>query len=251
MRTTSQILDALRSAGSDGGSLPDALCSDCTAVLTLSGVSMSLVDEAGGHTVAGASGPLASRMDQAQFDVGEGPCVDAATEGRPALHSHALRSAATLWPAFGAVLVDAGVQAVFAFPLQVGAVRLGSLGLYRATTGPLGADGTSTALAYADAAVVVLLDLQARAGPGVLLHPDLEAPVSYRAEVHQATGFLAVQASVGLAEALLLLRAQAFSSDRPLLLVAREVLSGRLRIDVGGGHGQELPERGSEDREDG
>lgn len=250
MRTTSQILDALRAAGARDGSLPDALCSDCAEVLTLSGAAMSLVDDAGGHTVAGASGPLATRMDQVQFDLGEGPCVDAARERRPSLHPHALRSAAAVWPALAPTLVDAGVQAVFAMPLQVGAVRLGSLGLYRSVAGALGADGTSTALAYADAAVVVLLDLHAHVRPGELLHPDLEAPVSYRAEVHQATGFVAVQASVGIAEALLLLRAHAFSSGRPLLIVARDVLAGRLRIATDGagerdgqGDDPELPER--------
>ena len=102
---------------------------------------------------------------------------------------------------------------MLALPLQVGAVRLGALCLYRSTPGRWDNDGTATAMAYADAAVAVLLLLQAQTQPGPALHPELDEPAEYRAEVHQATGFLSVQASVGLAEALLLLRAHAFASE--------------------------------------
>ncbi|MDO7867027.1 ANTAR domain-containing protein [Nocardioides jiangxiensis] len=90
----------------------------------------------------------------------------------------------------------------------------------------------ASALAYADAALVVLLRLQAEMQPGSVLHPDLGEPLEYRAEVHQATGFLSVQASVGLTDALLLLRAHAFAGERSLLEVARDVLAGRLRIPL-------------------
>lgn len=119
---------------------------------------------------------------------------------------------------------------MFAFPLQVGGVRLGTLCLYRSTAGHLGREEMASALAYADAAVVVLLRLQAGMQPGSALHPELGEPLEYRAEVHQATGFLSVQASVGLADALLLLRAHAFAGERSLLEVARDVLAGRIRI---------------------
>jgi AmiR/NasT family two-component response regulator len=71
-----------------------------------------------------------------------------------------------------------------------------------------------------------------RRAPGSDLHPDVGETLRLRAEVHQATGFLSVHASVGIDEALLLLRAYAFSADRPLLEVARDVLSERLRIPL-------------------
>jgi AmiR/NasT family two-component response regulator len=47
-----------------------------------------------------------------------------------------------------------------------------------------------------------------------------------RAEVHQATGVVSVQAAVGLAEALVLLRARAFADPQPLGDLARKVLAG-------------------------
>ncbi|MGI8776624.1 MAG: hypothetical protein ACR2LJ_04400 [Acidimicrobiales bacterium] len=41
------------------------------------------------------------------------------------------------WPAFTGPAVDAGVWAVFGFPLVVGTARLGALNLYTERPGPL------------------------------------------------------------------------------------------------------------------
>ena len=81
------------------------------------------------------------------------------------------------------------------------------------------------ALAFADAATTLLLHLPTGAGQKTM-HPGLVALVEDRAEVHQATGMISVQAVLGLAEALLLLRAHAYAADRPILDVARDVIAG-------------------------
>jgi hypothetical protein len=54
------------------------------------------------------------------------------------------------------------------------------------------------------------------------------AVVEDRAEVHQATGMISVQAGVPLGQALVLLRAHAYATDRPVAAVARGVLAGSL-----------------------
>lgn len=236
MRTTSQILTTLHGQEQDGKTLPQLLCIDCTDVLDLAGTAMTVMNDDGMQAVVGACGPLAEHLEALQLELGEGPALDASRGNAPSLHPHLDHTATERWPAFAPAALDAGVGAVFALPLQAGAVRLGSLGLYRKTPGHLDEDAASTALAYAEAAVVVFLHMQAQMLPDEVLHPELAAPLDYHSEVHQATGFLSVQASVGIAEALLLLRARAFSSDRPLLEVAREVLEGRLRILAEEGH---------------
>ncbi|GAA3825875.1 GAF and ANTAR domain-containing protein [Nocardioides panacisoli] len=228
MRTTSQILTTI-DAVDDGRPLPELLCVDCDEALGLSGSAMSLMNDAGHQGVIGCSGPLAGQLEELQFELGEGPSLDASRSNRPVLRPD-LAGALSQWPGFAPAALGAGVQAVFAVPLQVDAIRLGSLCLYRSAHGALDDGEAMTTVAYADAAVAVLLRLQAGAGGAAALPPELGRPLEYRAEVHQATGFLSVQAAVGLPEALLLLRARAFSSDRPLLQVARDVLSGRIRI---------------------
>jgi AmiR/NasT family two-component response regulator len=51
-----------------------------------------------------------------------------------------------------------------------------------------------------------------------------------RAEVHQATGVISVQAGAGMAEALVRLRARAFATERPIADLARQVLDGGLNF---------------------
>ena len=119
---------------------------------------------------------------------------------------------------------------MFAFPLQVGAIRLGMLDLYRDTTGPLDRLQFAEALAFAEAATTILLYLQDETAPGQPLHPELAEAVDSRREVHQATGMIAAQTRAGLAEALLRLQAHAYSSERPLIDVAKDVVARRLRF---------------------
>ncbi len=137
---------------------------------------------------------------------------------------HDLAQAGERWPAFAPGAADAGIGAIFAFPLQIGAIRLGVLDLYRDKPGPLDSLQLAEALDYASAAATILLDLQYEAEPGSL-HPRLaDAADSHRA-IHQATGIITVQASVPMNEALLLLRARAYADERPLLELAQDVVA--------------------------
>jgi hypothetical protein len=106
----------------------------------------------------------------------------------------------------------------------VGAIRLGVLDLYRDAVGELSADELADALSYADAAIAVLLHLhaQGRAGGAQLGWVPV---IEDRAEVHQASGMVSVQAGVGLGDALVLLRARAFASERAVVQLARDVLA--------------------------
>ncbi len=236
-----QILAAIGARHRAGQSLADLLCIDCNESLRLAGVGMTLMNAAGHQTVIGTSGAVASRLEEIQFDLGEGPNFDASrtnrTVGSDNLHDELKDGMLPRWPAFAPAALTAGINAVTAVPLSVHGVRLGSLSMYRSSPGRLDEHQRATAHAYSGAAVVVLLHLQERIpspdpahDPLDGLHPDLRAPVTHRAEIHQATGFLSVKASVGMTEAMLLLRAHAFAADRSLLEVARDVLAGRLRI---------------------
>lgn len=211
--------------------LPDLLCRECVEDLELTGAGMSLVDSRGRRAVFAASDARALRLERLQVELGEGPSVDATRTNQPSLHPRLDESTLERWPVFTPVALEAGIQAVFALPLQVVEVRLGALGLYRSSPGPLAEDVAVAAETYADAAVALCLHLQAEVADGdVDLHGDLEVSLEHQAEVHQASGFVSVTAAVGTVEALLLLRAHSFAADRPLVEVARDVLAGRLRI---------------------
>jgi hypothetical protein len=170
-------------------------------------------------------------IERLQFDLGEGPCVDAHQQGQPVLEPDLAEPATPRWLAFAGPAVEAGARAVFAFPLRVGAIRLGSLDLYYDQPGSLSDTEHADALVMADITAQALLAMQAGAPPGMLA-AELEAGSDLRDVVHQASGMVAAQLEVDVGQALVRLRAYAFGNDRHLVDVARDVVARGLRFDV-------------------
>ncbi len=121
------------------------------------------------------------------------------------------------------------MQAMFGFPLGVGAVRLGALDLYRDSPGPLSGDQHADALLLARVAARWVLDSQAGAVPGSIA-AELEAGADFHYIVHNAAGIVSVQEGITVTEALIRLRAFAFSNDRLLADVAGDVVGHKLRL---------------------
>ena len=177
---------------------------------------------------------VSALIEQLQYDLGEGPCVDAYHEDRPVLEPDLAEPVRPRWLAFTGPVLEAGVRAVFGFPLHVGAVRLGALNLYRDRPGPLTDEQHADALVMADVAAQAVLVLQANAPPGTVGH-RAGGGADFQYVVHQASGMVAVQLDVSVAEALIRLRAYAFGNGRPLAEVAHDVVARRLRFDAGSG----------------
>ena len=110
-----------------------------------------------------------------------------------------MRSPAGRWPAFTPAARQLGAGAVFAFPLIVGAIRAGVLGLYRGAAGPLPDGQLGDLLILADAATVMLLgsaEGYTENGDGAGLDGQAPDLALHRAEIDQATGMLTVQLGV-------------------------------------------------------
>jgi hypothetical protein len=108
-------------------------------------------------------------------------------------------------------------------------VRLGPLNLYREWAGPLSDDQNADALVMADVAARWVLEAQAGASPGAVAR-ELEVGADFHFAVHNAAGMVSVQAGISVTEALIRLRAFAFSHDRLLADVAQDVIDRRLRL---------------------
>lgn len=208
---------------------PSRLCAECITRLDVTGAGLILLQGSEQLGVVAVTDGPAARLEELQFAAGEGPGVDASRTGRPVLHPQLRQSASALWPGFGPAVLQAGIEAIFAFPLQVGAIRIGSLDLYRDSPGRLTDDEFGSALALADAANLILLHLHDQPG-GDGRQTPFEL-VDRRAVVHQATGVLSVQLALGLHEALLRLRAHAYSAERGIPEVAADVVAHRLYLE--------------------
>jgi len=206
------------------------LCEVCRSVTMMSGAVIMLVSDDAPLGSWCTSGEASGLMEEAQYTLGEGPCIDAYDLECPVIEPDLANPETVRWPAFSPVLLRAGARAVFGFPLRIGAVRLGALGLYRDTPGPLTDDQHADALVVADVATRAVLALQANASPSELA-TEIETGANLRFVVHQACGMVAVQLSVSLTEALIRLRAYSFANDRPIAEIAKDVVARRLHFD--------------------
>lgn len=110
------------------------ICVSAVRRLDGSGAGVSLIAENGLQQAMCASDPVTERIEELQFVLGEGPCIDAFHHRRPVLVADLGAVPATRWPGYTPAAFEAGVRAVFAFPMQIGAARLGVLDVFR--TGP-------------------------------------------------------------------------------------------------------------------
>ena len=210
------------------------LCSAAERALSASGAGVSVLAGGDGmRGVAAVSEPAYEPLEELQFSLGEGPCLDAFASRQPVLVPDLSDGAMGRWPGYAPALHDNGVRAVFAFPLQIGAARLGALDVFRGEVGSLTADQFRDALTFADVAVTTLLDGQAEAAPGSAADGLDDEVVGQRAELFQAQGMVAVQLGISLVDALARLRAYAYAEDRALGDVARDVVARRVSFDSG------------------
>ena len=207
------------------------LCEVCADVSGMSGAGIMLMAGDVNQGSVCSSNAVSARIEELQYTLGEGPCVDAYHQGRPVLEPDLADPATPRWLGFTAPAVQAGARAVFGFPLQAGAARLGALNLYRDRPGPLNDEEYADALVLADVAARGVLALQSGAPPGEL-SKELEEGADFRLVVHQASGIVSVQLDVSVGEALARLRAYAFGNDRPLTEVAEAVVRRELRFDA-------------------
>jgi hypothetical protein len=207
------------------------LCVVCAEVTAMTGAGIMLMSGDVPRGSVCTTDAVSALVEQLQYDLGEGPCVDAYTHDRPVLEPDLVDPVTPRWLAFAGPAIDAGVRAIFGFPLHVGAVRLGALNLYADRRGALTDEQHADALVMADIAAEAVLLLQAHAPPDRLA-AELEAGANFQYVVHQAAGMVAAQLEVSIAHALIRLRAHAYGNDRPLTQVAEDVVNRRLRFDA-------------------
>lgn len=209
------------------------VCAAVVAATDVDGAGVTVMASPTVRDIVHATDRVVGELDEWQAAFGEGPCVDAFAAGGPVLVGDLGAAApAARWPTFTPAALGSGACAVFALPVQVGAIQLGVLDLYRARPGPLSGDDLADALGFADTAGMLLLDDVAGAQPGAAeLAWQLDDPTAHQARVHQATGVVLVQLGVNAEVAFARLRAYAYAEGRRLGEVACEVVEGRLRFE--------------------
>lgn len=215
--------DALSKMDDDSSSLTMPILD----VIPVTGASIStLGDFLGSETVA-ASDTVAARIDELQFDLGEGPCWDALANGMPVLAPDL--AGVARWPAFSEAISSHQVGSLFAFPLIIGPLRIGALDLYGVQAMELGEEDTKRSEVFAS--IVSRHVLRRALSTAEAGGPDDNAPNSRRI-IHQATGFVIAQLGISAEDAHLLIQGQAFTQGRSMREVAEDVIERRLTYEL-------------------
>lgn len=173
------------------------------------------------------TGQLAFELDQVQYELGDGPCVHAASTGSPVEIVDAL--ADPRWPAYAGAAAARGARSSLSIPLSISGEPTGALNLYGDRVAAFtdeqvrraaGSVGSSAAVG-----LTALLDLATaadRAG-------NMESAMVSRAVIEQAKGILMERRRVTAEAAFEVLRNASQTTNRKLRDVAEHlVVSGEL-----------------------
>ncbi|MEL4318338.1 GAF and ANTAR domain-containing protein [Leifsonia sp. YIM 134122] len=204
----------------------DDLCAPLVCATATSGAVISSLGEPLGTQTICASSVIAERIDEIQIDLGEGPCWEAFRSRVPVMENDVQHASGGDWPTALESLQGLGIGALYAFPLYVGDLSVGSLDLYSMKARRLSAPQVHDATALASIAARQVLR---RALDGLDLPMDEPVAGRYsRREVYQASGMVAAQMSISVDDALLVIRGHAFAEDRTVREVAAEIVNRNL-----------------------
>lgn len=205
------------------------------SLLDVDAAALSLVFDGASTGTLGSSGGIARALDELQFTVGEGPCLESVMTSAPVMVADLADPREQRWPVYGRAMLDLRIRGVFAMPVLVAGEYVGALDLFREAPGRLAEEQFAGAIAAAELAGIPVLDLLDADLNAAVNDPDsaawAELNALSRAEVSQATGMLVAQLGVEPAEALLRLRAHSYTVGRSATEVARDILERRLRLE--------------------
>ena len=176
-----------------------------------------------------SSSELVGQLEDLQFALGEGPCNDAFATGLSVSEPDLAACSASTWPHYARRAFDLGARAVFAFPLRLDTHPIGVLTLYQYSIGLLTEEQSADSAVVATVLAHTISSIQATSTPP-LLASELSDANAHRAEVHQASGVIAIQLDTDVGAALLRIRAHAYATDQSVAFVAQEIVAHRLRL---------------------
>jgi diguanylate cyclase (GGDEF)-like protein len=134
-------------------------------IMPITGAGVTLISESTNPQYVAASDAAALRFEELQTVLDEGPCIVAYRTGQAVAITDLTKE--TRFPDFIPKALDAGLAAVFTFPLHHGDAQLGALDLYRDMPGQLDGNAMAVAQTLADVTSAYLVNARARAD---LLH---------------------------------------------------------------------------------
>lgn len=220
--------DGLSSAMHDVASRIDAYqeIGDVLAAVTAAAVDLlEHVDYADVLTIADGTfrsvkptTPVIVELDQLQFDVGEGPCLDAATGSEAVVRCADLR-VDRRWPAFSAGAVEKGVHTALSFQLYTHSRGAGALNMFGRAPHTFDPQAeTLGSMLATQAAIAIIADDRTTQFNSALASRDV---------IGQAKGVIMERFAIGALAAFEMMRQLSQDRNEKLTVVAQRVIDSR------------------------
>jgi GAF domain-containing protein len=197
-------------------------------------VSVTLRDPAGAFHTPVETDSVAVRLDQAQYDHGEGPCVESARPDGPAIGWSQDVGRDPRWPSFGPAAARHGYHSVLATALLPNArpPRLsGALNIYSSRPGAFDSGAIDMALLLATHASLALAHTEAVAS-AELEAAHLRRAVESRDVIGQAKGILMQRRGITADEAFDVLRRASQDLNIKLADLATALAAQHTEVDL-------------------
>jgi len=141
----------------------------------------------GKRATVACSDPLTARVDEMQYELGDGPCLHAMRDGRMVrIEDTAEKSH---WPEFEAQAASHGIRSCLALPLNADGKLIGALNLYAREASAFGAAEARLAEDFAENASGAL-SLAIRLASRAALIEQLRSSLASRGVIDQALGII-------------------------------------------------------------
>lgn len=184
--------------------------------------SVTLMDGTRPRTVV-FTGSLAVQLDERQYELGFGPCTDAAISGHTIVVDH--DDPASAYPDFSALCRQAGVRHTVSVGLPVPQRTIGALNLYGCVVEPIGRSAVALAEAFASYAAVAVANAALYSTTADLAR-NMQLAVQSRTVIDQAKGILMARGHYSADTAFDTLVRASQQQNRKLRDVAQSVVDG-------------------------
>jgi len=218
-------LRRLAERGTDSSDVVSALTDVVNACVDLFGVTGSgimLADEQNVARYVTASDGPGRVMETAESETGQGPCTEAFVDNRSVGITDV--TAESRWPDLAAAVAPFGVRAVLGVPVQLGAVTVGTLDVYRDHPHEWH-ESEHVALARYSKVVGATLTTALAAHAAGELANQLQYALDYRVAIERGIGFLMARDGIDGVTAFNRLRRSARNSRRKIGEISEYLLA--------------------------
>lgn len=206
----------------DIGGFLHTLVARCSPILQVTAGGVLLEDPEGRLRLAASSSEQMQRLEEAEIDHVEGPCLDAYRNVEHVV-AEDLRTETDRWPTVAPYAVEIGLRSVFACPLRLRDDVIGALNVYREEPGDFKPEDRRLAQAFADVAAIGILQ-ERKVTEHKRRADQLQGALNSRVVIEQAKGVLVARLNIAPAVAFELLRRHSRNTHEPLRSICQRVV---------------------------